>query len=175
MLLKIFIYLTSALVIFILFRGRLHSKTPHSPYLFFALLALLLQLVLNLDFLYTRRIYPLGILSTLFFSGGLFFVLAASYSLKKFGTPVPCWEETVHLVTQGIYRYVRHPFNTGLILLSLGILLRRMNLTSALSCTLSLILLLAATIKEEAENRMKFGSVYNSYIKATKAFIPFLI
>jgi len=75
----------------------------------------------------------------------------------------------------GIYRFIRHPMYGSLMLLGLGIYLKRVTpLTSALASIVVIALVLTALI-EEGEMRACFGEEYGAYARRTKRFIPFLV
>ena len=84
------------------------------------------------------------------------------------------FEKTTALVTGGIYRYIRHPLYSSLLLLAWGIFFKRPDLTGLLLApTASLFLIVTASI-EEQENIRYFGQAYQEYMKRTRKFIPFL-
>ena len=85
------------------------------------------------------------------------------------------FENTTRLVTDGIYRYLRHPMYSSLLLLGAGILLKD---PTVLSCLLyaGVVLSLTVTAKiEEGENIERFGEEYRTLMMRTKMFIPFVV
>jgi protein-S-isoprenylcysteine O-methyltransferase Ste14 len=84
------------------------------------------------------------------------------------------FENTVNLVTGGIYKYIRHPMYGSLLFLVVGALLKHVaSVTIALTAAAILFLILTAKI-EEKENIRFFGSPYEAYMDKTKMFIPFI-
>jgi protein-S-isoprenylcysteine O-methyltransferase Ste14 len=84
------------------------------------------------------------------------------------------FEKTSELVTTGIYRYIRHPLYSSLLLLAWGVFFKAMTWPSALlvlAATLSLILTARA---DEAECIRFFGPGYQDYMKRTRMFVPYL-
>ena len=85
------------------------------------------------------------------------------------------FEKTAELVTTGIYGYIRHPMYSSLLLLAWGVFFKAPSwpgLALAAAATGSLV----ATAKaEERENVRFFGPSYESYMKRTKMFIPFVL
>jgi protein-S-isoprenylcysteine O-methyltransferase Ste14 len=76
-------------------------------------------------------------------------------------------------VVRGIYRYVRHPQYTSLILCSFGLLLvwpRNIVMISFLAMTFAYYFL-AKT--EEKECSAKFGPAFDAYVQRTGMFLPF--
>ena len=171
---KISIFVILALLIFIHFRRGLRSFTNHGFYMFFAFEALLLLLFFNVDFWFGKAFSWYQILSWVFLFISALLALSGFYCLKKYGKLIEGWEDTTHLITQGIFRYIRHPLYSSLILLAIGILLKNVTLKSLAACFISIAFLVAASKVEEKENCVKFGSIYNSYKKATRSYIPFI-
>jgi protein-S-isoprenylcysteine O-methyltransferase Ste14 len=83
-------------------------------------------------------------------------------------------EKTSHLVTTGLYRYIRHPLYSSLLFLGWGMFFKSpswLDAGLALACTL----FLTATARvEEQENIRYFGDDYVSFMKHSKMFIPFI-
>jgi protein-S-isoprenylcysteine O-methyltransferase Ste14 len=81
--------------------------------------------------------------------------------------------EGQRVVRRGLYRVVRHPSYTGLLLRYLGLGLALANWASA---ALVFLPLLAATLYrirvEEAALREHFGEEYTAYARATKRLVP---
>ncbi len=83
-------------------------------------------------------------------------------------------EKTTKLVTEGIYRYIRHPLYSSLLFLAWGIFFKSVSkIGFFLVIGASLSLFLTAKI-EEKENCDFFGDEYESYIQRTKMFIPYV-
>ncbi len=84
------------------------------------------------------------------------------------------FERTTELVTTGIFRYIRHPLYTSLLLLIWGVFFKRGSVPGfALALGASLFLFLTA-VTEERENVAYFGPAYRTYMERTRRFIPFL-
>jgi protein-S-isoprenylcysteine O-methyltransferase Ste14 len=84
------------------------------------------------------------------------------------------FEKTTTLVTTGIYRYIRHPLYSSLLFLAWGIFFKVPTWPGAL-LTLAVTLFLFATARaDEGECIRYFGPAYETYMKQTKRFVPFL-
>ena len=84
------------------------------------------------------------------------------------------FEKTTALVTSGIYRYIRHPLYCSLLLLAWGIFFKRPSLAGAgLAGTATVFLVLTARA-DEVECIRYFGPPYETYMKTTRRFIPFI-
>lgn len=95
--------------------------------------------------------------------------------LRMFGKPKDVIDDTAVLVTRGIYKYIRHPLYSSLLLLGWGVFLKDVSLVSLTLALVTSGLLVGMAKVEEKENLQKFGDEYSSYIKTTKMFIPFTI
>lgn len=78
------------------------------------------------------------------------------------------------LITQGIYKYVRHPIYGGILLLVNGALIVAGSYT-VIIFFIGMILVLETYSKREEKLLSKhFGQKYIEYMKTTKKFIPFI-
>ena len=84
-------------------------------------------------------------------------------------------EKTTELVTTGVYKYIRHPFYSSLLLLAWGIFFKRITWMEIILAIITTILLTITAKKEEIENIEYFGEKYQEYMKETKMFIPYII
>lgn len=79
------------------------------------------------------------------------------------------------LVTTGIYKHIRHPQYTGLLLLSLGMLIEWATLPLLVMYPVMILLYAHLAKKEENDMLREFGNDYVEYKKRTKMFIPFIV
>ena len=84
------------------------------------------------------------------------------------------FEKTAELVTTGIYRYIRHPMYSSLLLLAWGVFWKAPSWSGAALVAVATGCLLATARAEERENLRFFGPAYAAYMQRTKRFIPFL-
>lgn len=82
---------------------------------------------------------------------------------------------TGQLVTTGIYHYIRHPQYTGLLLLSLGMLIEWATLPLLILFPVMITLYVRLAKREERDMLAEFGEEYEVYRGRTKMFLPFLI
>jgi protein-S-isoprenylcysteine O-methyltransferase Ste14 len=174
MIIKISVFAVLALLVLIVFKGELRSLTSHGFYMFFAFESLLALLFFNVDS-FVFRVFPwYQILSWILLVISALLAFSGFYGLKKFGKPVEGWEETTELIRRGIFRYIRHPLYSSLILLAVGILLKNMALKPFIACFVCISFLVTASIIEEKENLAKFGDSYHAYANDTRRYIPFI-
>jgi protein-S-isoprenylcysteine O-methyltransferase Ste14 len=96
------------------------------------------------------------------------------YLLRAAGSPQGDFESTTRLITTGAYGYIRHPMYCSLLLLGLGAFLKKPSVPGLLIFLVLGGFAYVTARVEEAENIMRFGPEYLSYIKRTKMFIPFI-
>ncbi len=109
--------------------------------------------------------------AALVLSGGLFFAYSL-YCLGKATTPSPIPNQKGELVTNGAYRFARHPVYTALIITCFGWSLIFLSLKAAV---LSILLLFHLIYKSSFEEEMLiefFGKQYLEYQKSTGKFTP---
>jgi protein-S-isoprenylcysteine O-methyltransferase Ste14 len=85
------------------------------------------------------------------------------------------FERTTALVESGIFGLVRHPMYGSLLLLTWGVLLRRVEVGLIAVAVLATVAGVLAAWIEEKENLAYFGESYRRYARKTKRFIPFVI
>jgi protein-S-isoprenylcysteine O-methyltransferase Ste14 len=76
------------------------------------------------------------------------------------------------LVTEGIYRYIRHPQYTGFMLVTLGMLLDWATLPMLIMWPIMAILYYRLAKKEEGYMLEQFGKRYEEYRQITGMFLP---
>ncbi len=135
--------------------------------------AVLLVLLVFLGQHVGPQVHRLVILGRSLEGVGIIGVLACAASLRRSLTVVPIPKEEGVLSTTGLYRYVRHPMYTSVLLLALGLSLNSGSVIKYL-LTLSLyVLFLLKSIYEEKYLRLKYPD-YAEYAARIPRFIPFL-
>ena len=169
----IFTILTTVLII--LFWRSLRKLQPHGFFRFFAFELILVLILLNADYWFHKPFSALQIISWLLLLSSLFMAVPGFYLLHEIGKPKHGIEDTTILVSRGIYKYIRHPLYSSLLLLIGGIFLKNPSIVSSLLAIVACVFLGMMAKVEEKENLQKFGEDYLDYMKTTKMFIPFLI
>lgn len=113
----------------------------------------------------------------IYFGGVIFIapgIVILFISIKQLGTslsanPVP--REAGKLIETGIYKYVRHPIYTGLLLATLGSCVQSMAVVKFFVWMLLLALLIYKSKFEEKLLQKKY-STYTDYMKRTGRFVP---
>ena len=173
-LIKIAIFAIAGLHVFYRFRHSAFRPAKYEFYMMWGMEGILLLWLISFDDWFNAAPACQWIANVLL---AMAFALIASgyFALKKFGKPIPGHDQQFHLVTQGIYFYMRHPLYAGAILFSISILLRSARLLTGMLCVLVISLFIIASLQEEKENIKKFGSVYMSYKNATNGYLSIRI
>lgn len=114
-----------------------------------------------------------GLVGTTFEWVGFLGIVFSAITIRSSLTVVPLPKEQGKLGTSGLYRYVRHPMYTSVLLLSLGIaLLSGSVIKYALAACLCALFYFKSQY-EERFLRQKYPD-YAQYAKRTPRFIPFI-
>jgi len=86
----------------------------------------------------------------------------------------PLIKENANLITEGAYKYIRHPMYFSLLLMLFAVVLRDINIINII-LYLCLIIVFYLKAKKEEELWINENSKYKDYKKQTKMFIPFVL
>jgi protein-S-isoprenylcysteine O-methyltransferase Ste14 len=103
----------------------------------------------------------------------LFLILNGWYNIYK-----KYWSKETgkgSLVKKGVYRYIRHPQYTGLLLLSLGMMVEWATMPMLILYPVMAGMYVRLAKREENDMLAEFGHEYEEYMKTTKMFIPFIV
>ncbi|HEX9716200.1 MAG TPA: isoprenylcysteine carboxylmethyltransferase family protein [Desulfurivibrionaceae bacterium] len=161
----------------------LHNPGCHGFYRFFAFEGIVFLTLRNHPFWFTDWYAPRQIVSWLLLSASILFVVQGLHMLRTAGgsrvrEAAPenfAFENTVTLVTGGIYRYIRHPMYSSLLLLAWGAFFKHFSPAGLVVVAATTVFLMVAGFIEEKENLAFFGPAYLEYRKTTKMFLPFLL
>jgi protein-S-isoprenylcysteine O-methyltransferase Ste14 len=164
-------------------RTSLRSRRSHGFYRFFAWEFILALFLLNAKFWFQNPFawYQLFAWTLLF--AALIPLAFGVYALKSHGKPstdrksdpsLLTFEKTTHLVTSSIYKYIRHPLYSSLLLLTWGIFFKDLSVVGVILAISAAVFLIFTAKADEAECIQFFGTEYQNYMKHTKRFIPFL-
>lgn len=162
----------------------LRSPRPHGFYRFFAWEAILLLFLLNVDDWFHNPFSWHQIISWILLMVSFVPLAFGVHSLvtkgkaakrRKDDGQLLGFERTTALVTTGIYRYIRHPMYSSLLLLAWGIFFKQLVWSGALTVATATLFLVATAKADEAECIQFFGPSYRVYMRQTKMFVPFLL
>ncbi len=103
---------------------------------------------------------------------GIAGIVISAASLRKSLTAIPIPKEDGKLSTTGLYRYVRHPMYTSVLLFAIGIAIRSGTLVKYLLVMGLCFLFYAKSKYEEKFLKMKYPD-YAEYARRIPRFIPF--
>jgi len=160
----------------------LRNPRSHGFYRFLVFEITLILVLLNLPFWFPNPFSPPQLLSWTMLFSSIVLVMNGVYLLKKVGGNQPrqqspenfSFENTARLVSSGIYRYIRHPMYSSLLLLAWGAALKHLTSITLAGSLLTTVLLVITAKVEERESLAFFGASYSRYVRQTKMFIPFL-
>jgi protein-S-isoprenylcysteine O-methyltransferase Ste14 len=178
--------IATGLIIYIS-RASLRQPRSHGFYRFFAWEIILILVIRNIPVWFVEPLAWHQIISWVLLTVCCVPVVLGTLKLKQAGkvqakasTPQRQnehlfeFEKTTSLVTSGIYRIIRHPLYSSLLLLAWGIYLKQPDLTGFILVWAASLLLFTTAWIEEQENIRYFGLAYQEYMKRTRRFIPYL-
>ena len=154
----------------------------HGFYRFFAFEAILIIIVLNFPFWIKKAFSPAQIISWLLLIFSIVFLVQGFYLLRKIGRTAQradspetfAFENTANLVTEGIYKYIRHPLYSSLLLLAWGAYLKHISIAGTLAVMVATLALIATAKMDERECLDIFGTAYADYMQRSRMFIPYI-
>jgi protein-S-isoprenylcysteine O-methyltransferase Ste14 len=172
----------SLLIVGISWRS-LRSPRSHGFYRFFAWEAILALFVLNMSFWFYKPLAWNQIIAWSLLLLSLIPLAFGIHCLRTRGKPAKqregdrsllAFEKTTTLVTSGIYRYIRHPLYSSLLLLTWGIFFKAPSWAGSALTMIATLFLIATARADEMECTQFFGPSYREYIQKTKRFVPYL-
>ena len=181
---EIIVFVLASIGLVFISRRSLLRPRSHGFYRFFAWEFILALILLKLDVWFLAPASPHQLVSWVLLLASLIPLVFGIRSLVTHGKPVRqregegqllAFEKTSELVTTGIYRYIRHPLYSSLLLLTWGAFFKAPDGAGA-ALALGVTLFLVATARaDEAECLRFFGASYQEYMRRTRMFLPFLI
>lgn len=172
---------TGTIILIAISRKSLGKPGSHGFYRFFAWESILLLFVVNAQYwfrdpfawhqliawtLLLISLIPLG------FGVHSLTIRGKPATLREGDNTLLAFEKTTSLVTSGIYKYIRHPLYSSLLLLAWGIFFKHPSLTGISLAAVATTFLFATAKSDEAECIQFFGVPYTEYMQHTKMFIP---
>jgi protein-S-isoprenylcysteine O-methyltransferase Ste14 len=164
-------------------RRALSNSKTHGFYRFFVFEGILLLVLLNYPYWFSEPFSAIHLLSWALLLSSIGCIVNSLMTLKQRGghaqrhdmpENLP-FENTVHLVEVGLYRFIRHPMYSSLLFLAWGAFFKYITPLNVVLIFLVSGLLIAVARVEERENIQFFGRAYEDYMQRTKMFIPGLL
>ncbi|MDM0115345.1 isoprenylcysteine carboxylmethyltransferase family protein [Variovorax sp. J22R133] len=164
-------------------RNALRRPGSHGFYRFFAWECILGLILLNLPVWDDEPTAPHQLVSWALLIVSAWLPLHAVTLLKRLGKPTAAredaalfgFEKTSVLVTNGAFRYIRHPMYTALICLAWGAFLKQFTWIGLALVLAATVLLIITALRDEQECLHHFGEAYRAYMRGTRRFIPFVV
>jgi protein-S-isoprenylcysteine O-methyltransferase Ste14 len=164
-------------------RASLRATRSHGFYRFLAWEAILALCVINIEFWFRDPFVWNQIIAWTLLFAAFVPLISGVRALTLRGKPVADrdedpsllgFEKTTQLVTSGIYKYIRHPLYSSLLLLTWGIFFKHLSAAGIALAVAATVFLVFTARADESECIQFFGAEYQDYMKQTKRFIPFL-
>jgi len=113
--------------------------------------------------------FKLGVLT--FTVIGIIIIVLSFYQLGSNLSPFPSPVKNANLITTGIFKYLRHPIYTGILLILFSVAIYN---TSEYKLIISILLLILFQFKSKYEESRLIANFenYKNYMKDTGKFIP---
>ena len=170
----IFIFCTIAIAWFTWWMS-LRGKRYHGIARFFAFESILVLILLNYPVWFKDPFSLHQVISWILLILSIIVALAGIRIFIIEGKPKDQVEDTSRLITNGLYKYIRHPMYLSLILAGFGVYFKDPGFPQWLFALINLIALIITARIEEKEMVIKFGNEYREYMKNTKMFIPYIL
>lgn len=180
---KVIFFIALSLPVIFLSKQSLFEPRSHGFTRFFSWECIIVLFVINYEHWFKEPFSPKQVVSWLLLIISAWLVTEAAFRLRRarkqgivrVDEKLFRFEKTTELVTSGIFRYIRHPMYSSLLLLAWGIWLKQ-PLAATLPVALLASWLLWLTAKrDERECLAYFGDSYREYMTRTKRFVPFII
>ena len=165
-------------LVFAYFSWRYAVVNPRrqGPYRFVVFEGILALVLMNEEAWFDAPGSPVQIVSWIAFALSIYLAIAGFMLLRNRGRPQGHFEYTTALVTDGVYRYIRHPMYASLFLLASGVALKQPTYWPAIVVYAIVVAAVYGTAKaEEQDTLATFGAAYAAYMKTSKMFIPFVL
>ena len=179
---KVIVFLAASAGFIWLSWSSLRDFRSHGFYRFFAFEAIAAIVLLNLNYWFKEPFGFHQVISWLLLIISLFLVIYSYLLLRTMGKPdrkrddpsLMGIERTTTLVTEGAYRYIRHPIYSAGLIGTWGVFFKHPSWIGICLAVATTVFFTMTARMEEAENLRYFGEAYRSYMKRTRMFIPFL-
>ena len=180
---KVIFFIALSLPVIFLSRQSLFEPGSHGFTRFFSWECIIVLFVINYEHWFKEPFSPKQVVSWLLLIISAWFVTEAAVRLKRarkqgivrVDDKLFRFEKTTELVTSGIFRYIRHPMYSSLLLLAWGIWLKQPLAATLPAALLASWLMWLTAKRDERECIEWFGDSYREYMTRTKRFVPFII
>ena len=180
---KVIFFIALSLPVIFLSKQSLFEPRSHGFTRFFSWECIIVLFVINYEHWFKEPFSPKQVVSWLLLIVSAWFVTEAAVRLRRarkqgivrVDEKLFRFEKTTELVTSGIFRYIRHPMYSSLLLLAWGIWLKQPLAATLPVALLASWLLWLTARRDERECLAYFGDSYREYMTRTKRLVPFII
>ena len=180
---KVIFFIALSLPVIFLSRQSLFEPGSHGFTRFFSWECIIVIFVINYEHWFKEPFSPKQVVSWLLLIISAWLVTEAAFRLRRarkqgivrVDEKLFRFEKTTELVTSGIFRYIRHPMYSSLLLLAWGIWLKQPLAATLPAALLASWLMWLTAKRDERECIEWFGDSYREYMTRTKRFVPFII
>ena len=178
------IFLVATILLAYLSRSSLRRPRSHGFFRFWAWETIVAMFLCNVAWWFHDPLAWNQLIAWLLLAVCLVPLIWGVVLLRRLGKPAEqrpsddslvAFEKTTQLVTSGIYRYIRHPLYSSLLLLTWGIFFKQPSWVAGSLGLAATVLLWLTALADEAECAAFFGEEYVRYKSRTRRFIPFLL
>ncbi len=181
--LRIILFVIGTILLVRFSRRALKNSEAHGFYRFFVFESILILVLLNQPYWFSAPFTPQHLLSWLLLGISIYLIIQSFSLLRRLGGQAErpampenhTFENTVQIVDEGLYGYIRHPMYASLLFLGWGAFLKHVTFLSIVLILLVTVFVIFAARVEERENLSFFGPDYLDYICRTKMFIPYIV
>lgn len=165
-------------------RASLSKPRSHGFFRFLAWEAIAALILINAPIWFHEWLSWHQVVSWLLLSASIIPLVLGVTALRSRGLPdstkrpdgeLLAFERTTSLVSDGVYRYIRHPLYTSLLGLTWGAFFKEPSAVGALLATCATMLLVVTAKRDESECVQVFGGDYAEYMRRTRMFIPYVL
>jgi protein-S-isoprenylcysteine O-methyltransferase Ste14 len=180
---KLVAFAVGTAILIYISRASLLRPRSHGFYRFFAWEAMVVLFLLNVNNWFVHPFAWYQVIAWIFLFTSIVPVVWGTILLRRGGKPVGqragdpsllAFEKTTALVTTGIYRYIRHPLYSSLLLLTWGFFFKTPSIIGGGLAAATTVLLYFTARADEEECIRFFGEQYREYMSKTKRFIPYV-
>ena len=177
------VFTVGSIILIVISWTSLHHPDSHGFYRFFSWETIFVLILLNSPKWFNNWLAWYQIISWILLVLCIIPLVFGVQSLRTRGKPdkeerpdpqLLGFERTTILVTSGIYKYIRHPLYSSLLLLGWGVFFKAPSQTGITLVLIATLLLNATAKADEAECIKTFGTDYQEYMKQSKMFIAFI-
>ena len=181
---KVIVFGIGSVFLIYISRASLSAPRSHGFYRFFAWEIILALFLFNVNFWFLNPFAWYQLIAWTLLIASLIPLAFGIHALKLRGKPIAsregdpsllAFEKTTQLVMSGVYKYIRHPLYSSLLLLTWGIFFKNLSAAGIFLAVTATVFLVLTAKADEMECIQFFGPAYNDYMKRTRMFIPYIV